>query len=348
MKRQLVAKLRCVRCGHEVLQLRADAETEIGIVEGTLMCPLCSSRYRIENGVPLLHPPSLSLRIEQARASPGSERCIGMADSTEADKLAEWLYYENHISPKPDEPQNLAYGLGWSWRPALSHTDMYNFHLNRVLRSMEISLQHKQVINIGCGAGREAEYLSRMHTAFVTGLDIAPGSVGAALERSINFNYLDRFDGVAGDMECLPFRDKSFDIALTTTALHHTPNWRAAVREMTRVAREALVIDESADAAVIHLAVLLGFSSDFEEDQSGNRVTRFKKSTLAPLLVELGAREHKFKRYWLNTSLRFRWLTVGNIRLRPLMRVFESEAMLRIQSLLLDRAGNRLTLFARL
>lgn len=348
MKRQLVERLRCVRCGHEELQLKADTETEIGIVEGRLTCSLCSCRYRIENGVPLLHPPSLRRPLVQAMSSTSSERRIGQAHSNRADKLAEWLYYENHISPKPDEPQNLTYGLGWSWRRALSHTDMYNFHLNRLFRNIEIALRGKQIINIGCGAGREAEYLCVMHGAIVTGLDLAAGSVRAALERSMNFHYMGRFDGAAGDMECLPFKDKSFDIALITTALHHTPNWRMATKEMIRVAREGLVIDEGADAAVTRLAVWLGFSSDFEEGQSGNRVTRFKESTLAPLLVQFGAREYKFKRYWLNTSGRFRWLTIGNLRLRPLMRVFESEALLRIQSILLDQVGNRFTVFARL
>ena len=348
MKRQLVEKFRCVRCEHNELQLEVNTETEVGIVQGTLTCPLCSSRYKIENGVPLLHPASLSLRFEQGISSPSLERQIGEAHLSETDKLAEWLYYENNFSPKPHESQNLTYGLGWSCKPAVSRIDMYNFHLNRLFDNMDISLPDKEIISIGCGSGREVEWLSRMHMAIVTGLDIAPASVRAALERSINFHYMDRFEGVAGDMECLPFRDKSFDIALITTALHHAPDWRIAIKEMIRVAREGLVIDESADATVIRLAVSLGFSSDFEEDQSGNRVTRLKESTLARFLVELGTQEPNFRRYWLNTSRRFRWLTIGRIRLRPLMRIFESEALLRIQSILLDRIGNRLAVFAKL
>lgn len=109
-----------------------------------------------------------------------------------------------------------------------------------------------------------------------------------------------------------------------------------------------MIIIESADSAVIRLAVSLRFSSDYEEDQSGNRVIRFKESILAPILEKFGARELYFKRNWLNTSGRFRWLNLASIKLRPLMRIFESELLLRIQSILLDRVGNRLTVFARL
>ena len=349
MKRLLVGKLRCVGCGHNSLGVQIATENELGIAEGVLICPLCSSRYPIRNGVPFLHPRPLTQCFQHAVSSSSwAERQLGETHSAEDAKLAEWLHYEYNISPRPGERQNLSFGLGWSWGPARSHTDMYNYHLNRLFRNAGISLQGKQVINVGCGAGREAEYLCVKHGAIVTGLDIAAGSVRAALDRSVSFDYWGRFDGVAGDMECLPLRDKSFDIGVVSTALHHAPNWRIPIKEMFRVARDAVLVDEAADAAVTRLAISLGFSSNREEDQSGNRVTRFKESTLAPFLVQLGAREHELTRYWLNTSSRFRWLTVGPLRIRPLMRVFESEALLRIQSALLDRVGNRIVAFAKL
>ena len=347
MKSRLIAKLRCIKCGHGKLQLKVISETKIEIVEGYLTCPLCSTLYEIKDCVPLLHHPSLSLRMKQAVQSELLLSKMDEVNLIETDKLAEWEYYDIHLS-QPDELQNLTYGMSWSWKPANLENDIYNFHLNRVLNDLGIPLQGKHIIDMGCGTGKVAEHFIRMNRAIVTGLDIAPGAVRTALKRSKNFNYNDQFDGVAGDMECIPFQDKSFDFALVTTALHHVPNWRIAIEEMIRVAREGIIIDESVDAAVIRLAVSLGFSSDFEEEQSGNRVVRFKKSTLLPLLKELGAKEPQFKRYWLNTSQRFRWLTIFSIKLRPLMRIFESEALLRIQSILFDRIGNRFTVFAKL
>ena len=324
MKKVLVEKLRCVFCGSSKLKLLAELEDHYDIQRGELKCSTCNTSYTIVNGVAYLYLP-----LDNARA-------------------LECDYYDVHISPAPDEPQNLDYGLGWSWQPALSHTDMLNFHFNRIFRHLDILVRGKQVLNIGCGPGREAEYLSCMQGASVVGLDIASNSVYAALQRGKRFGYSKVFDGVAGDMEILPFQDKSFDVVFITTALHHTTNWRLVLREMIRVARQGIVIDESTNALVICLAVWLGFSSNYEEDASGNKVIRFSKEELEFELKNLGVRECHIGRYWLNTSGRFRWFSIGKIRMRRLMRLFESEALLRVQSKFLDRIGNRLTVYAKL
>ena len=231
MKEGLVEKLRCVVCGSSKLCLIADTGDNDNVQRGVLKCPTCLTAYGIANGIAYLH------------------------SSLDSTKVAERDYYDGHISPAPDEPQDLDYGLGWSCHPALTDTDMYNFHLNRIFRHLSIHVQDKEVLNIGCGPGREAEYLSRKQGASVIGLDIAPNAVHVALERSKRFGYSESFDGVAGDMENLPFPDKSFDVVFVTTALHHATDWRLALHEMIRVARQGVVIDESTNAVVIRLAV---------------------------------------------------------------------------------------------
>ena len=89
MKRRLIEKLRCVKCGHNKLQLEVISEDNTDIVRGSLICPLCFSNYEIKEGIPLLHPPSLSLRMKEARSSESLWCKLDKAHFRETDKLAE-------------------------------------------------------------------------------------------------------------------------------------------------------------------------------------------------------------------------------------------------------------------
>lgn len=48
---------------------------------------------------------------------------------------------------------------------------------------------------------------------------------------------------VTGDLLNLPFRDGSFDVVVSLRLLSHVNRWRRLVRELTRVARQAVLID---------------------------------------------------------------------------------------------------------
>jgi hypothetical protein len=48
---------------------------------------------------------------------------------------------------------------------------------------------------------------------------------------------------VAGDAHALNFADCSFDIAVSSRVLMHTPRWQTCVDELCRVARDRVVID---------------------------------------------------------------------------------------------------------
>jgi SAM-dependent methyltransferase len=49
-------------------------------------------------------------------------------------------------------------------------------------------------------------------------------------------------ENVAGSVENLQFADRSFDLVFCSEVLEHVPNFRAAAREIARVARERVVI----------------------------------------------------------------------------------------------------------
>ena len=85
----------------------------------------------------------------------------------------------------------------------------------------------------------------------VTALDVATGGQHVAVrlrEAGCTVVTVDPAPGmrpdVVGSAEHLPFADKSFDVVACRIAAHHFVDVRAAVREMARVSRRLLVIDD--------------------------------------------------------------------------------------------------------
>jgi len=83
------------------------------------------------------------------------------------------------------------------------------------------------VLDIGCGEG------SFPKKERIVGLDIDK-------QRLKRCSYAFK---VLGDACCLPFKDKSFDVALEMGCLPYTKNWRRALDEMLRVGRKACLIE---------------------------------------------------------------------------------------------------------
>ena len=78
------------------------------------------------------------------------------------------------------------------------------------------------VLDVGCGAGREAFDLARMGFS-VTGIDITPSLVDRAKEIAADLRLNVRF--CLGDGRSLDFPDESFDyVLLITQMIHHVPH----------------------------------------------------------------------------------------------------------------------------
>jgi ubiquinone/menaquinone biosynthesis C-methylase UbiE len=96
----------------------------------------------------------------------------------------------------------------------------------------------QQALDAGCGNGDSLLLLARRlasHGATVIGLDLAEGSLGEARARA-------RAAGVSvecmlGDIEALPFDDRSFDLVLANWVLYHVPDLDRAIAELRRVLR---------------------------------------------------------------------------------------------------------------
>ncbi|MEU8364670.1 class I SAM-dependent methyltransferase [Nonomuraea sp. NPDC048882] len=93
-----------------------------------------------------------------------------------------------------------------------------------------------RVLDVGCGTGYLTRILSPVvtPTGHVTGLDPSPAMIDHARGRaSANCTY------VVGEGQSLPFPDGSFDLVVSSLAVHHMPAGARpeALRQMFRVLR---------------------------------------------------------------------------------------------------------------
>lgn len=87
-----------------------------------------------------------------------------------------------------------------------------------------------RIIDLGAGGGWCSDLLQRLNRKSVA-VDISLEMLRVSRERPTRVPI----SAVAGDFERLPFRDGVFDKAICLNALHHVPDMRAAVREISRV-----------------------------------------------------------------------------------------------------------------
>ena len=98
----------------------------------------------------------------------------------------------------------------------------------------QVDLSSKQVLEVGCGHGGGASYLTRtLKPASYTGLDLNPAGVAFCRER----HKLAGLDFVQGDAENLPFPDQSFDAVVNVESSLYYPRFPRFLAEVARVLR---------------------------------------------------------------------------------------------------------------
>jgi ubiquinone/menaquinone biosynthesis C-methylase UbiE len=121
---------------------------------------------------------------------------------------------------------------------------MERLYLDRLFRRVEGLLPGgalrpgAAVLDVGCGVGRDAEYL-RDRGFRVTALDVErhPGDWEGPAGRGIRFE--------CASAEALPFPDRSFDAVWLKDALHHMQQPERALAEARRVSRGPVIVIEA-------------------------------------------------------------------------------------------------------
>jgi ubiquinone/menaquinone biosynthesis C-methylase UbiE len=100
-----------------------------------------------------------------------------------------------------------------------------------ILKSVFMKLKNKNILDIACGTGSIIKYLDSSNR--YTGLDIAYRLLKKASKRTRPGRFK-RTDLIQGRAEDLPFKNNSFDFACCNTALHMIPDYKKAIKEISR------------------------------------------------------------------------------------------------------------------
>ncbi len=101
-------------------------------------------------------------------------------------------------------------------------------------------VEGRRVLDVGTGTGRAAIALAK-RGALVTGVDASAEMLEVAGRRARDAGALVTF--ARGDAHRLDFPDREFDSVVCLRVLMHTPDWRASLRELCRVASNRVVFD---------------------------------------------------------------------------------------------------------
>ena len=145
-------------------------------------------------------------------------------------------------------------------------------------------VEGRRVLDVGTGTGRAAIALAR-RGAIVTGVDASAEMLQVAARRATDAGVTVAF--ARGDAHHLDFADRSFDAVVCLRVLMHTPDWRASLRELCRVAADRVVFDyPSLFSAAAIQAVTRRVGHMVNPSVEAYRV--FSPSSVAAVLAEAG------------------------------------------------------------
>ncbi|WP_018877205.1 malonyl-ACP O-methyltransferase BioC [Thioalkalivibrio sp. ALE28] len=106
----------------------------------------------------------------------------------------------------------------------------------RMLERLDwIRMEPERIVDLGCGIGEALDQLGRRYRgARLAGVDFAPEMVARARRRG---RWLRRPQVVCGDLEALPLAERSFDLAVSSSALQWCSDLDQAFAEVRRILR---------------------------------------------------------------------------------------------------------------
>jgi ubiquinone/menaquinone biosynthesis C-methylase UbiE len=240
----------------------------LGTVDGStnFECSECDLSYRAVDGIPIF-------TASGADVPAGAEHKRGQAEFFDVEASPEWEVTRPHGAPAwhawqlEEKQRRGTSGLG--------------------------PLTGMSALTVCGGSGMDAEHLARLGAAPVVSTDLSLGAAQRVVERARRFAV--PLTAMVADVERLPLEDRSFDLVFVHDGLHHLENPALGLREMARVARRAVSVNEPARANATRMAIKTGISVEYEE--AGNRVARMTIAEIEDVLGEFGFETVVAERY---------------------------------------------------
>lgn len=199
-----------------------------------LLCSHCEAMYSIHDGY-------VDMLDERAGAysSPAGEWNDSFMEKKENEKKDYTLIAK---SLEQAGVGRFAAFLNFGYVPDGSHShavfqpDAYSLNANSVRLLLEVigevDLNHKSVVDVGCGRGGNLTAMSKFYSpSMIAGIDICEANIVFCKSRK----RLQNVSLIVGDAEQLPFADASFDIVLNIESAHAYPNRKQFYEEVYRV-----------------------------------------------------------------------------------------------------------------
>ncbi|WP_202318448.1 methyltransferase domain-containing protein [Archaeoglobus neptunius] len=108
----------------------------------------------------------------------------------------------------------------------------YSDEMRRKVVDMAEISREDFVLEVGCGTGfTTAEIVDRVGQENVVAVDLTPEQMMKAVARFSDANF------ILGDAENLPFKDDTFDAAISAGSIEYWPNPQKGIEEMARVTK---------------------------------------------------------------------------------------------------------------
>ena len=273
-----------------------------------------SCRFRVQEGI------AIAWKIDKeksSRSKKGIERELSVSRSLVEDKNIGQEYWErlegkNYAAKKIDD------------------------RAFRTLEKLCPSIKGKKVLVVGCGGGKDIEWILSKGAKEVVGTDISLDLLRVSKKRFSSKKRRPSYYFLA-NAEDLPVKKDSFDMVLFGSALHHVPNYKKALASACKIAPVVMAVAEPSSMGI--LGRLLS-CFDWCTEYGGLPTHRFKKKDLEKQLVRLG--------FEAKIRTNFVWFPLKLLKAVANNRSFVNYYffLLSVADVFLGRWGHNLTLVA--